>query len=188
LPRCMVDLCKLAEKFYFHPATRGSSSLKKVLPALMASSEFLRNRYRQTTYGSAAMPSLNVKTPMAWWQERDGRICDPYDLLAPVFADLSRAEQDAIDSGLAPELQEGGAAMAAYARLQFEELQPAQRQAMEAALLRYCELDTLAMVMAVQAWAALILSPDLSHTSAAHWHSVRCTRRWPAKPVHVFLA
>lgn len=155
-PRCMVDLCKLAEKFYFHPATRGSSSLKKVLPALMASSTFLRDRYGRPTYGGAVMPSLNVKTPMAWWQECDGHICDPYDLLPPVFADLSRAEQDAIDSGLAPELQEGGAAMAAYARLQFEELQPAQRQAIEAALLRYCELDTLAMVMAVQAWAALI--------------------------------
>ncbi len=155
-PRCMVDLCKLAEKFYFHPATRGSSSLKKVLPVLMASSDFLRDRYGQATYGGAAMPSRNVKTPIAWWQERDGHICDPYDLLPPVFDDLSRAEQQVIDSGLAPELQEGGAAMAAYARLQFEELQPAQRQAMEAALSRYCELDTLAMVMAVQAWTALL--------------------------------
>ena len=30
----IVDLCKLAEKYYFHPSTRGSSSLKKVLPVL----------------------------------------------------------------------------------------------------------------------------------------------------------
>ena len=53
-----------------------------------------------------------------------------------------------------PELREGGAAMAAYARLQFEDLSAVQRRAIEAALRRYCELDTLAMVMAVQAWSA----------------------------------
>lgn len=159
-PRCMVDLCELAERFYFHPATRGSSSLKKVLPALMESSAFLRTRYSQPVYGGAEMPSLNVKTPMAWWRERGGHICDPYHLLPPVFADLGREEQDALEAGLARELQEGGAAMAAYARLQFEELAAAQRQAMEAALLRYCELDTLAMVMAVQAWSALIDSSE----------------------------
>jgi len=40
--------------------------------------------------------------------------------------------------------------------LQFEELSVAQRQAMESALLRYCELDTLAMVMTVQAWSAML--------------------------------
>jgi hypothetical protein len=44
--------------------------------------------------------------------------------------------------------------MMAYARLQFESVDPAQRHAIEQALLRYCELDTLAMVMAVQAWRA----------------------------------
>lgn len=154
--RAMVDLCKLAERFYFNPATCGSSSLKKILPALMASSEFLRRRYGQPVYGAADMPSLNIKTPVAWWQERAGQICDPYDLLPPVFADLSREEQDALEAGLAPELQEGGAAMAAYSQLQFEELSVAQRQAMESALLRYCELDTLAMVMTVQAWSAML--------------------------------
>jgi len=58
-PRSMVDLCKLAERYYFHPSTKGSSSLKKVLPALMQSSPFLRDMYRHSTYGTAAMPSLN---------------------------------------------------------------------------------------------------------------------------------
>jgi hypothetical protein len=55
---------------------------------------------------------------------------------------------------LAPELQQGGAAMAAYSRLQASDLDEAVRRRIEAALLRYCELDTLAMVMAVQAWQA----------------------------------
>ena len=42
--------------------------------------------------------------------------------------------------------------MAAYARLQFEDLSDTRRASIESALLRYCELDTLAMVMAIQAW------------------------------------
>lgn len=93
---------------------------------------------------------------MAWWQEQDGQVLDPYQLLLPVFDDLSAVEVEALDEGLSEELREGGAAMAAYARLQFEDMPSAQRRAIEAALLRYCELDTLAMVMAVQArqaWA-----------------------------------
>jgi len=48
----------------------------------------------------------------------------------------------------------GGAATAAYARLQFEDLSAAARDRIEQALLRYGELDTLAMVMVVQAWRA----------------------------------
>lgn len=153
-PRAMVDLCKLSELHYFHPATHGSSSLKKVLPALMNSSAQLREIYGVPRYGSAQMPSLNLTEPMTWWQIRDGQVCDPYKLLPPVFADLSRTEQDALDEGMASHLQEGGAAMAAYATLQSGRLTSVQSTALQQALLRYCELDTLAMVMAVQAWTA----------------------------------
>lgn len=49
-------------------------------------------------------------------------------------------------------IAEGGAAATAYARLQFEDLNPESRQKIREALLRYCELDTLAMVMIVEAW------------------------------------
>lgn len=150
--RSMVDLCDLAERHYFHPSTAGSSSLKKVLPALMASSAFLRARYGRPVYGTPEMPSCNPGEPKAWWQERDGLVCDPYDLLPPVFDDVDVGEQLAAEVGIDPSLQQGGTAMAAYARLQFEELAPGRRAAIESALLRYCELDTLAMVMAVQAW------------------------------------
>lgn len=156
-PRSMIDLCALAERHFFHPMTAGSSSLKKVLPALMKASTYLRDLYGQPAhghllYGSAAMPSLNLREPIAWWREVDGVVCDPYRLLPPVFADLAADEQAAAEAGLVGELKDGGAAMAAFARLQSEDLAPAHRQAIEASLLRYCELDTLAMVMAVQAW------------------------------------
>jgi len=36
--------------------------------------------------------------------------------------------------------------------LQFEDLQPEERQSLRDGLLRYCELDTLAMVFILQAW------------------------------------
>lgn len=151
-PRSMVDLCKLAERHFFHPATKGSSSLKKVLPALMRSSGVLRDIYGRPTYGSSVMPSLNLSHPVCWWVETEAGVGDPYDLLPPVFNDVSRDEINAAAHGLPPELQEGGAAMTAYARLQFEQLEPVHRSDIKQALLRYCELDTLAMVMAVQAW------------------------------------
>lgn len=152
-PRNMVDLCEIAEKFYFHPSTKGSNSLKKVLPALMNSSPFLRNVYEKPAYGGPGI-SLNFDQPIAWWKLKDGSVMDPYQLLPPVFDDVSRQETEAAEEGLSDELREGGAAMAAYGRLQFEDMPQARRQAIVSALLRYCELDTLAMVMAVQAWCS----------------------------------
>lgn len=153
-PRCMVDLCKLAERHYFHPSTRGSSSLKKVLPALMRSSAHLRELYEAPSYGGRdGIPSLNFRSPVAWWVAKpDGTVCDPYELLPPVFAELSPEQQSNLETAVDAQLHEGGAAMTAYARLQFEDIDPAERQAIHDALLKYCELDTLAMVMAMQAW------------------------------------
>jgi hypothetical protein len=55
---------------------------------------------------------------------------------------------------------EGGAATTAYARLQFETLSPETRNKINQALLRYCELDTLAMVMIVQGWRDLLSMTD----------------------------
>ncbi len=152
--RAMTDLCKLAERFFLHPATQGSSSLKKVLPALMASSAYLRETYSQPVYGTPAMRSLNFMQPIAWWQELDGQVLDPYRLLPPVVAESTFEEQQALVSSTASHLKDGGAAMAAYAQLQSTTLSVAQRSDTESALLRYCELDTLAMVMTVQAWNA----------------------------------
>lgn len=149
--RNMVDLCQVAERFYFHPSTKGSNSLKKVLPALMRSSSFLKSTYGVPSYGGEGS-SLNFQDRLAWWQEQDGVVLDPYKLLPQVFEDVPQDELDAFEESAPEDLREGGAAMAAYARLQFEELPDVQRQAIERALLRYCELDTLAMVMATQAW------------------------------------
>ena len=47
-------------------------------------------------------------------------------------------------------INQGGLAMTAYNYTQFKDLSSFERNSIEQALLRYCELDTLAMVMLVQ--------------------------------------
>jgi hypothetical protein len=150
--RTMVDLCKIAEKYYFHPATKGSCSIKKVLPAVFQSSKVLRDLYSNAGYGtSRGISSLNF-TEWTWWRpgsKGDGPI-DPYKLLPCVFAATEGLLPSNPDTD--EELANGGAAMNAYARLQYEKLGAQERSHLEAALLKYCELDTLAMVMILQSW------------------------------------
>ncbi len=152
--RAMYDLCTLAKEAYFHVTTRGSVSIKKVLPALIASSNWLRQQYAQPIYGAAhGIPSLNYRD-FAWCPQRaDGSVLtNPYELLASAGSDLLG---ESLLPGQDPDtlvIAEGGAAATAYARLQFESLALPSAQRIKAALLRYCELDTLAMVMVVQGW------------------------------------
>jgi hypothetical protein len=152
----MVDLCHLASQAFFHPSTKGSSSIKKVLPAVMQASDWLKERYSQPTYGATSgMASCNF-TNQVWWQSSDGMVENPYKLLPPVFNDLPQELMDGLESDEQLEIAEGGAATMAFARLQFEELPAEERKYIETALLRYCELDTLAMVMIYQAWRAWV--------------------------------
>jgi hypothetical protein len=98
------------------------------------------------------MPSLNY-TNFVWCPtDATGQIPDPYELLRDLGAQLLGEE---VRPGEDPDelaISEGGAAATAYARLQFETLSPDSRIKLERALLRYCELDTLAMVIVVQGW------------------------------------
>ena len=152
--RAMVDLCALAEKAFFHPDTKGSSSIKKVLPAILKVSKILKDTYSRPIYGAPdGIPSRNFASPegFAWLEATDG---DPY-------ARLKQYAKDMLPSGVPLEdrssiIAEGGAAATAYAKLQFEDMDAAKRERIKSALLRYCELDTLAMVMILQAWREMI--------------------------------
>ena len=44
-------------------------------------------------------------------------------------------------------IADGGAALTAYAKLQYVDMNQKERDEITSALLKYCELDTLAMVM-----------------------------------------
>lgn len=66
--RAMVDLADVARKHYFHPSTKGSNSIKKVLPAVMQSTGVLKAIYSQPIYGApGGIPSRNFSN-MVWWQ------------------------------------------------------------------------------------------------------------------------
>jgi hypothetical protein len=152
--RAMVDLCELAKDAYFHVATKGSVSIKKVLPAMLASNAWLRPHYAQPIYGAeGGMPSLNFKN-FTWLpnDEHGKSIDDPYEILRDLGAEMLGESWPAGQDPDELVIAEGGAAATAYSRLQFEDLQDAQRSQIKQALLRYCELDTLAMVMVVQGW------------------------------------
>jgi hypothetical protein len=164
--RAMVDLCELSKKAYFAKGIKGSSSIKKVLPSVMKWSEVLKRLYSGNVYGGegtgsgvvggqqAVIPSKNFKN-FAWWVPSDvdpSVPLEPYDLLRLEAEDLLG---EVVMAGEDPDvlaITEGGAAATAYARLQFEDVDEVERRMIREALLRYCELDTLAMVMIVQAW------------------------------------
>jgi len=52
-----------------------------------------------------------------------------------------------VDDSFLESLAAGGAAMMAYARIQFSEMTHEEREKVISGLLRYCELDTFAMVL-----------------------------------------
>jgi hypothetical protein len=54
------------------------------------------------------------------------------------------------------QVRDGGAAMTAYAMLQFTEMTDYERKEIKKALLKYCELDTFAMVMIYEGWKYMI--------------------------------
>ena len=147
-PVRLFDLGRHVHNVLFFPGTTGSSSLKKVLPALLASSDRLCERYSAPDYGApGGTPRLNF-TGQAWVQRDDnGQVRDPYKLLGEWSNDPDLQELEQVEDETKA-VADGGAAMVAYGLLQNEQMDEAERQKLRGQLLRYCELDTLAMVMA----------------------------------------
>jgi hypothetical protein len=141
----MVDLCKLAHEHYYVDGSDGSSSIKKLLQPTLQISEHLQSIYGSPTYNS------NNFSNFRWYQIDDGgRAKDPYDILST----MTHPDQHG-----SANVTKGGAAAAAFHELQ-NDLDEKDRTAIENSLLRYCELDTLAMAMIVQAWMGFIDAPQ----------------------------
>ena len=147
-PRAMVDLAELVLKYYYHPLMKGSYSIKVVLPSVLNSSEYIKSRYSKAIYGTDEMKSLNLKDKVWIKYDEDGTtVLNPYKLLDPVSSYLNMTEEDMEKMetlGEEETIANGGAALAAYSKLQFTDEK--MTDALEKALLCYCELDTLAMV------------------------------------------
>lgn len=156
--RGMVDLCKISEKSFYHPDTKGSSSIKKVLPALFKVSNHLISKYSEPIYGSPqGIESKNFKSDSGFiWIDKNDENHDPYKKLRVIAEDLLPDGITETEEGKVSIIAEGGAAATAYGRLQYEDLSKDARERIKTSLYRYCELDTLAMVMVVEAWKAFI--------------------------------
>lgn len=149
----MIDLHEIVFHYYYSPWAKGSNSLKAILPAIIRDSEFLRSKYSRPIYGKGKkVTSLNFDDHV-WIDPRVDN--DPYRTLGPLFKEYSSEGLDRLLCGF-DEIAHGGAAMTAYNLLQFSEIPDDQRKALRDGLLRYCELDTMAMVMLIEGWTAML--------------------------------
>ena len=125
----LFDLCAHALLHYFHPAMKGSTSIKAVLPAIWASNETLR-----------ADPWFK-----AYARIENGVIVDPYQTL-PKLEIFDRVEV----------VNEGTGAMWAYQEMLYGEgrRDGAVGKVWRDLLLQYCHLDTLAMVIIWKHWTS----------------------------------
>ncbi|KAL9183510.1 hypothetical protein ACHAXT_004366 [Thalassiosira profunda] len=142
----LVDLCDIAQKYYYVDGSGGSSSMKRLLRPTLNASSHLKSIYGTPTYSGSNF------TNMQWYQlDEFGNAKDPYDILSSLTTDQHDSAQIAM----------GGAAASAFNELQTNsDLTDQDRAAIEAALLRYCELDTLAMVLIVQGWQGFLNDED----------------------------
>ena len=145
--REIVDLRKIVLGGYYHPLLKGSNSIKAVLPVILNSSTYLKQKYAEPIYGDAISSKNFTKLALVKLDEC-GQVLSPYHQLLPVIS--------ALDSHLVSQellytdqetIKEGGAASVAYGRIQYTEMVEAERESVRKALLRYCEIDTMAMVI-----------------------------------------
>lgn len=144
----MQDLWDFVVQYFYSLHAKGSNSIKDILPAVIKSSDYLRKKYSQPIYATQNIPSLNLTEPHIWIDESKGM--NPYKTLPPIFNEKALEEIEA--EGNLSNLDNGGAAMIAYAYLQFADMTDEERELYRNALLRYCELDTMAMVMIWEYW------------------------------------
>jgi len=143
--RDMVDLWDVEKRFYYNPITKGSNSIKAVLPASLGSSRYLQEKFSKPI-SQINVTSKNFSDNHIWLEIENECIKNPYKMLPPVFKDWS---EDQIENTLSEieDIANGGAALTAYGKLQYTDMEQSEIDELTSALLKYCELDTLAMVM-----------------------------------------
>ena len=143
--RTMIDLNKVIKDYYYNPYTKGSNSIKAVLPAILKSSTFLQTKYAQSL-NEINLSSQNFDINHIWLQIENNDVINPYKMLPPLFENWNDEELAENISEL-ENIADGGAALMAYAKLQYQDMTEVERTEITTGLLKYCELDTLAMVM-----------------------------------------
>jgi hypothetical protein len=155
--RKMIDMAEMVRSFYWHPDMKGSNSIKQVLPAIMNDSTFIKNKYSKAIYGiNNEVKSLNFENHKWVVYNQDNKVLDPYknlpDLSSVLPGGLRKIELLYSNNKLA----DGGAAMTAWAFMQFGDMGVGEKESIAIALKKYCELDTMAMVMIMEAWRDIV--------------------------------
>jgi hypothetical protein len=155
--RCMEDLLELVVKYHYHPYMEGSNSIKSVLPAVIRSSKYIQKKYSKPIYGTEEIPSLNFNNHSWIAYSENKEVLNPYQQLPPIFSAGAKDEYDPeirkyLDSVPLEYLADGGAALTAYSLVLNSKKYPVVQSALKTALLKYCELDTFAMVLIWENW------------------------------------
>lgn len=144
--RDMIDLCEVVVRYYYDPTMKGSNSIKVVLPAVLQSPELQQlytKPYREyvdsENYAGFDFSLIN------YTDDTKTQVGNPYKYLPVVGAEFMEGETDSEER-----INNGGLANANYAKLQYDGLSDEEKLKLKNALLRYCELDTMAMVLIYQ--------------------------------------
>ena len=169
--RDMVDLLQVVKRYFYQlDEMHGSNSIKQVLPAVLNSSQYLKDKYSQPIYGSL-IPSCNISAnqPKAWITlDADGHVESPYHQLDSVGSLIGMSEEEMMQMEQLStdekdfEVANGGAALTAYNKLMFCEGEK-MSSALREALLRYCELDTMSMVFIWEYFKHSTTDPQSHH-------------------------
>lgn len=143
--RDMVDLRKVVLSYYYNPLTKGSNSIKAVLPAVLQSCSYLKDKYSKPL-SENGVSSLNFPGTHSWLKDATQAFVSPYKLLPPLFDGWAEDEKEELLSEM-DGIADGGMALTAYAKLQYVDMSEKERNELTSGLKKYCELDTLAMVM-----------------------------------------
>lgn len=123
----LIDMCRLTFNHSFHPAMKGSTSIKYVLPSIWKNNSYLHE-----------IPWLKE-----YFKKEGDQILNPYKVLEKIEV-----------AGRSEVVQEGTGAMRAYQDMQFgiNADKPEVKTAWSEILKQYCKLDTLAMVITWLHW------------------------------------
>ena len=134
--RCL-DLLEISRGHFYDPAMMGSHSIKKVLPVVWKN------------------PAIQKLFPKYAVDQHGQPVKNPYDALPALT--LQDSKDNALDLSKLDELdvvKNGPGAMLAYEHIRYglAASDQAVRKSMRRQLMRYCELDTAAMVMVWKYW------------------------------------
>jgi len=113
----------------------------------------LQEKYPQPIYGTKDGIASHNYENWKWIEFKDGKVSDPYKILPNMFKDVDTKDFELLNGS--DEIRDGGAALTAYVKMHFEEMSDVERKEIRKALLKYCELDTFAMVMIYEGWEDL---------------------------------